>query len=124
MSTASAYPVVLRPLSQEDGGGWIAIVPDLPGCLSDGESPERALHNVEAAIEEWLDAARSMGRSIPKPDASLSISLTESVPDHVRAHAENYARQIAADPSATHDPGVMHALIAAWAKAAAKQFTA
>ena len=36
------YPVVIEPLSKDDGGGFAAIVPDLPGCMSDGETPEEA----------------------------------------------------------------------------------
>ena len=34
------YPVVIEPLAPEDGGGFVATVPDLPGCMSDGETPE------------------------------------------------------------------------------------
>ncbi|MGH1356548.1 MAG: type II toxin-antitoxin system HicB family antitoxin [Thalassovita sp.] len=33
------YPIVLVPLCEEDGGGFAAYVPDLPGCMSDGETP-------------------------------------------------------------------------------------
>jgi hypothetical protein len=32
------YPVILEPLPQGDGGGFVALVPDLPGCMSDGEN--------------------------------------------------------------------------------------
>ena len=37
------YPVLIEPLPVEDGGGFVATVPDLPGCMSDGETPEEAL---------------------------------------------------------------------------------
>lgn len=59
------YPVIVSPLSEEDGGGFLATVPDLPGCMSDGETPAEAIENVEDAIEEWLDLARKLGRDIP-----------------------------------------------------------
>jgi antitoxin HicB len=59
------YPVIVSPLSEEDGGGFLATVPDLPGCMSDGETPAEAIENVEDAIEEWLDLARKLGREIP-----------------------------------------------------------
>ena len=59
------YAIALRPLSTEEGGGFLASVPDLPGCMSDGETPEQALVNVYAAIEEWIDAAQLLGRDIP-----------------------------------------------------------
>lgn len=59
------YPILLEPLAEEDGGGWLATVPDLPGCLSDGETQKDALANVQDAIAEWLDAAAQLGRHIP-----------------------------------------------------------
>lgn len=62
------YQIKLRPLTANEGGGWLAEVPDLPGCTSDGNTPEEAAHNVQDAIEEWLAAARDMGRQIPEPE--------------------------------------------------------
>jgi predicted RNase H-like HicB family nuclease len=58
---------VVEPLAPEDGGGFLATVPDLPGCVSDGESPEEALHSVQDAILEWIDEARRLGHEVPKP---------------------------------------------------------
>jgi antitoxin HicB len=61
------YPVVITPLSVEDGGGFAATVPDLPGCMSDGETPEEALHNVLDAIDSWIEMAEELGHSVPEP---------------------------------------------------------
>jgi antitoxin HicB len=61
------YQISLSPLSTADGGGWLAQVPDLPGCMSDGETPQAAVDNVMDAIGCWLDAARADGRVIPPP---------------------------------------------------------
>lgn len=61
------YPVMIEPLPPEDGGGFIATVPDLPGCMSDGDTPEDALANVRDAIAAWIDEARALGRPIPTP---------------------------------------------------------
>ncbi len=61
------YPVLVEPLSAEDGGGFLATAPDLPGCMSDGETPEDALRSVREAITEWIEEARRLGREIPKP---------------------------------------------------------
>ena len=52
------YPVRLERLAEEDGGGYPATVPDLPGCMSDGETPEEALQNVRDAIASWIEAAK------------------------------------------------------------------
>ena len=68
------YAVVIEPLSEEDGGGFLATVPDLPGCMSDGDTREEAARNVEDAIASWLEEARSVGREIPKLRAALHIA--------------------------------------------------
>ena len=67
MSASLVYPVTIQPLSAEDGGGFVALVRDLPGCMSDGATPEEALANVEDAIACWIEAARELGRPIPTP---------------------------------------------------------
>jgi antitoxin HicB len=61
------YTVVIEPLSDEDGGGFLARVPELQGCMSDGETPQEAVSNVLDAIEAWKEAARDLGRDIPRP---------------------------------------------------------
>lgn len=61
------YPVLIEPLPAEEGGGFIALVPDLPGCMSDGETPEEALAHVQDAIKSWIEEARALGRSVPPP---------------------------------------------------------
>jgi predicted RNase H-like HicB family nuclease len=61
------YPVMIEPLTAEDGGGFVATVPDLPGCMSDGETAEEALANVRDAIASWIEEARALGRPVPSP---------------------------------------------------------
>ncbi len=61
------YSVMISPLGVEDGGGFSAVVPDLPGCMSDGETPEEAIANVRDAIAAWIEAAEEMGRPVPAP---------------------------------------------------------
>ena len=63
------YAIMVEPLSPADGGGWLASVPALPGCTGDGDTPEAALADAEAAIGEWLDAAKQTGRDVPGPSA-------------------------------------------------------
>ncbi|HET9640872.1 MAG TPA: type II toxin-antitoxin system HicB family antitoxin [Allosphingosinicella sp.] len=61
------YEVTIRPLSADEGGGFLAIVPELPGCKSDGETPQQALENAYDAVICWMEAAEEMGRAIPMP---------------------------------------------------------
>lgn len=68
------YPVIVSPLSESDGGGFAATVPDLPGCMSDGETPEEALRNVQDAIQQWIEAAGDIGRSVPRPSYPKALA--------------------------------------------------
>ena len=68
------YTVIVEPLSAEDGGGFIATVPDLPGCMSDGETPEEAIANTQDAIAAWIEAAKDLGRNIPKPSRRSALA--------------------------------------------------
>lgn len=61
------YAVRIEKLAPSDGGGYLATAPDLPGCMSDGETPEEALANIQDAIASWLDEARRLGREPPAP---------------------------------------------------------
>ncbi len=61
------YEVDISPLGERDGGGFVAVVPELPGCRSDGETPHEALTNAYDAIACWIEAARDLGRPIPQP---------------------------------------------------------
>jgi predicted RNase H-like HicB family nuclease len=45
----------------------VAEVPELPGCMAHGKTTEKALKNVNQAIELWIDTAKEFGDSIPKP---------------------------------------------------------
>jgi len=65
--TRLEYPIVVEPLPIEEGGGFLAIAPDLPGCMSDGATPEEAVSNIQDAIVAWIEAARDLGHAVPKP---------------------------------------------------------
>lgn len=64
------YAVVVIKLSEEDGGGYLALVPDLYGCMSDGETPEEAISNVQEAIADWIEVSGQLRRPIPAPGSS------------------------------------------------------
>jgi antitoxin HicB len=74
MMNALDYPIVIEPLSANDGGGFAALVPDLPGCMSDGETQQEAVANVQDAIRGWIEAAEEMGRPVPPPSRHLAIA--------------------------------------------------
>ena len=69
MASKIQYEIVLY-WSKPDGA-YIAEVPELPGCAADGATYQEALANVEVFIQEWIETARELGRSIPKPRERL-----------------------------------------------------
>ncbi|WP_017928669.1 type II toxin-antitoxin system HicB family antitoxin [Limimaricola hongkongensis] len=63
------YPMTIMPLADEDGGGYIAFFPDLPGCISDGETPEEAAKNGTDAFACWMEAQKEREADIPAPNS-------------------------------------------------------
>lgn len=71
------YMHEIAPLPKEDGGGFVITFPDLPGCMSDGETIEEAMANGRDAFVAWISAAADMGRPIPEPTAK-PVELIEA----------------------------------------------
>ena len=65
----SKYEVIIY--WSEDDKSFIAEVPELPGCASDGATYQEALANVEVIINEWIETAKELGRPIPQPKGRL-----------------------------------------------------
>ena len=61
----SKYSMVMS-WSEEDQA-YIVSVPELPGCMADGKTPEEAVKNTEIIIQEWIEAALEKGEEIPEP---------------------------------------------------------
>jgi len=69
MPDSPRYEIIIY-WSEEDQG-FIAEVPELPGCAADGPSYRAALDAVEIVISEWIETAKELGRPIPKPRGRL-----------------------------------------------------
>src|SRR4029077_8158967 len=52
--------------SKEDES-FVVEVPELPGCIADGQTYAEAVANTEVVIDEWIETARKLGRPIPEP---------------------------------------------------------
>lgn len=55
----------------EEDQSFLAEVPELAGCMSDGATYQQALANVEVIINEWIETAQQLGRPIPQPKGRL-----------------------------------------------------
>lgn len=54
-----------------DDDAFIAEVPELAGCMTDGSTPHEALANAHVIAQEWMETARELGGDIPKPKDRL-----------------------------------------------------
>jgi len=68
------YPFEINALSDEEGGGYLITFPDLPGCMSDGESVAEAVENGQDAVKAWLITAKETNRPIPAPGSVATAS--------------------------------------------------
>lgn len=95
MKTIPEYPFNIRQLTQEEGGGYFIEFPDLPGCMSDGETIDEAIENGKDAVECWIEAAIEMGRSIPKPGelAKQSGKWVQRVPKSIHLRLVKRAQE-------------------------------
>lgn len=65
----SKYEIIIY--WSDDDKVFIAEVPELAGCMADGNTYQEALSNVAVVIDEWLDTAKELGREIPTPRGKL-----------------------------------------------------
>ena len=84
------YPFEIRPLSKDEGGGYSITFPDLPGCWSDGATPEEAIENGRDALRSWLTVAEEFGDDAPKPFSAVSGRFVQRVPRSL--HSQLIAR--------------------------------
>ena len=63
------YEVIIY-WSDEDNA-FVAEVPELPGCMADGITREKALANAQVVIKEWIETAKELDRPIPEPRGRL-----------------------------------------------------
>ena len=60
----------------EDDEGYIADIPDLQACSAFGETPDKALHEVQQAKKLWIETAKAEGKPIPPPEYKPVIYQT------------------------------------------------
>jgi predicted RNase H-like HicB family nuclease len=64
----------VRPLSKEEGGGYLVEYPDIPGCMSDGETTEEAIANGREALRDCIEVFKESGWKLPKPGVEAATS--------------------------------------------------
>ena len=72
------YRFTVRPLTEAEGGGYLIEFPDLPGCMSDGETIEEVLANGSEATQAWIAAMLEAGRPVPAPTMDTTEATAAS----------------------------------------------
>lgn len=67
------YRILLR---KEPEGGYTAIVPSLPGCVTFGDTIEEAIAMAKEAIELYIESLKEHGEEIPTEERTLEYNLT------------------------------------------------
>lgn len=68
----SRYEVII--FWSEEDSSFVAEVPELPGCMADGQTYQEAVADIEISIQEWIDTAKDLDRPIPEPKGRLQYA--------------------------------------------------
>jgi len=71
------YRVILEP---DEEGGYCVWVPALPGCVSQGETREEALANIQEAIQAYLESCLKHGEELPREEARIICAAASGRP--------------------------------------------
>lgn len=90
----SEYPFEVRPLSSEEGGGYLVSFPDFAECISDGETVEEALESGRDALKATIAALKAKKLPVPAPNSGgiASGKFVARVPKTVHAQLATRAR--------------------------------
>lgn len=94
MSKLSDYPFEIRPLSTEEGGGYLISFPDFADCISDGETLEETLEQGRLALQETIAALKARKLPVPAPNSGgvASGKFVARVPKTLHAQLATRAR--------------------------------
>jgi len=86
------YPITLY---EAEGGGYVAEIEDLPGCLTEGETLEEVNQRIEDARKDWIQAAYEDGVDIPLPrtDEEYSGKFMVRIPKYLHRRLAEKARR-------------------------------
>lgn len=93
------YPFQIRQMTPDEGVGYLIAYPDLPGCMSDGETPEEAVVNGRDAVKSYLLACIDFGDPLPEPrtvgdTASIWQALPEPLRTRLLREAQRHQRRV------------------------------
>ncbi len=73
-----AYQYAMFIWYSEEDGAYLVEVPELPGCMADGETIEEAVQAAQTAIRMWIEASGKLGRPVPLPAHRREVVLSQA----------------------------------------------
>jgi antitoxin HicB len=67
------YPIHVSPIPVDEGGGYMVSMPDLPGCIADGDTIDEAIIEARDAFAAWIMAEQKDKGKLPNPHYWLLI---------------------------------------------------
>ncbi len=89
------YPFLMSVLPSAEGGGYLIEFPDLPGCMSDGETIDETIENGKDAVFCWIETAKEFGNEIPKPGSVDVFNglWVQQIPEYIHVQILQRAEQ-------------------------------
>ena len=66
------YEIIIYWSKEDDA--FVAEAPELPGCMADGKTYHEALSNAQEIIQEWIETAKELGRTVPETRGRLAYA--------------------------------------------------
>ena len=98
------YAIRIEPLPREEGGGFLVTVPDLPGCLADGETVDAAIAEAHDAFKAWAAAEQQDKGALPTPK-TYSGQFVQHIPGSLHQRLATGAE--ARSSPRTHSPAAV-----------------
>ncbi len=94
MKDLNKYPFELRPLTNEEGGGYLISFPDFNECLADGETVEEAIIEGKSALAAVITTLQEKGLAVPEPGSygAYSGKFVQRIPKSLHARLQSKAR--------------------------------
>ncbi len=80
MNTDKLPRFEIRPLTEQEGSGYLIEFPDYPGCMSDGKTPAEAIEQGRDALKSYILTLQELGRDIPANGKAFSGQWRQRVP--------------------------------------------
>ena len=87
------YQFTVRRLSKVEGGGYLVEYPDIPGCMSDGDTIPGAIANGRDALRDCIAVFEETGRVVPKPGVAAAAQWRQRLPQSLYAKLKRQAER-------------------------------